>query len=390
MDDSERRVRTELIGVLNDFALPFTETHTKKHPAIMFDVAGKHLTYTYSGGDPRNHLNARSDLRRLILQAGGQLPISTVLPEKLTLPGVNDFSMPEVTEESAPKALEDVKSNYVQVLDPEEVLSTVTVTVEPVVEPFPPGPPRRVKEIMPNAVYQAKRLVPNECLVIEITKDMLLEHGSVVIIPLHKPELISMPRDLFDASFSVMLAEVAPPPLPVIPPVEEKLPTPLPVKVDEPHIPEPVWEPPVVQKSLVAPEPVIERIPEGVSAMKKPRQTNIKYTPYREITPRSIGGVSPQLGRILAAMMYKSDTTHHTELEPSDLHDVLAEHDQKQFSARMRVALYLGFAERGQSLPGRTGWYVKITKEGRKFVTQKLKTWPWLYDGQDVPPWASR
>ena len=81
--DAQQRVYDEIVGVLNEFRVPYTHTVLKKHPAFMFDVGSKHLTFTYSGGDPRAHLNARADIRRLLLSAGAVAPIKETVRETL-------------------------------------------------------------------------------------------------------------------------------------------------------------------------------------------------------------------------------------------------------------------------------------------------------------------
>lgn len=406
--DGIRRVRDEIVTVLKEFGVNYTDGHSKNHPTIMFDVGGKHLNYTYAGGDPRAHLNARSDIRRMLIQAGAKLPEQAMRAELNNSTAYQEPPLSVAVKADKPKT-ESAPLTFVAD-KPEVGSNTLIFNVRPPTDSAPqesaPEPevgkspePVHLNPDDNYLIYQARQLAPNKCLVIELDKDLLIEKGHVVIIPLDKPSLIPMSKEMFEAMFTVMVStqpvpeqsSLTPPPPPPFEPDDT---------YDEPVEGTEQVASPIEDDNRLWQDPPVLQVPEGISGLKPPRVSkpliekavrakNIIYTPYRDHSPRTIEGVPPQLGRILAAMMHVSDTRHRTDLEPSHLEGVLAPHDRKQVAARVKRAVELGLVERGLPLPSPAihGWHIKITAAGRKMV-RKLKSWPWLYDGQPLPTWA--
>lgn len=367
--DSERRVRDEIVSVLDEFGLTYEFGHTNKHASISFDVAGKKLKFAYGGGDPRAHLNARSDVRRILLQSGVQ-PI----PEEKKLPKV---SLPP-----PPLEIPEKEVLVAEVTEPEPVVVERETPPAPQVEE---PPPLRLNPEDGYLVYQARNLVPNRCLVIELEKDMLLERGSVVIIPLYRPSLVPMSKELFEAMFSVETQ--APVDVPVHVPTHPIPPPPPPRDDDDDDEPPEQHHHAVEESNNTDYQHVTGYVRKKPTPAEKVRRVNVVPTSYRKYAPRRIDDVTPQTGRILAALLHLSDSTHQAEHEPGDLFPYMFEHDRKQISSRIPGAVSAGYVERGSHLPGRVGKHLKITAKGRKIV-RKIKEWPWRYDGLEPPPWA--
>jgi hypothetical protein len=398
MRDIERRVKTEILSVLKEFQLDYTEQNRSKHQAVEFYVNGKRISYTIGGGSHRAPMNARSELRNMILAAGG-VPHQTP-PKELNgyveIVSIEPVEPPEIVVKEEP------------VMPP-------VVTPTPVIETEPEVKPSVVEPIKFNPddsylLYQPRKLFPGNVLVIELDHDMLAEKGNIVIVPLHKPSsIMSMSKLQFEAMFMPM--EASPVSFPVIEHTTKQgrvihgtIRTDLDyakAKSLDPYAfkkgngwfiraevpPEPAPTPaPAAECPITFPEQSVEE----VSKPKRKRKMNrapVPDNPYR-VGPSSIDGVGPQLGRVLVAMAQVTDLEHKVDLKPSMFNRILLPHDRKQYAARLVTAIKMGFVERGLPLPESRGHHAKLTASGRK-IAKKLKAWPWLYDGLDVPGWIS-
>jgi hypothetical protein len=101
-----------------------------------------------------------------------------------------------------------------------------------------------------------------------------------------------------------------------------------------------------------------------------------------EATARSRAGVSPQVGRILAAMVYAGKTTGRANLASRHVSQFLAERDLRQYGARMPDMIKRGLVKKG---PG-VGEY-QLQEKGITAI-KTAQTWAWEHDGESVPDWA--
>ena len=103
---------------------------------------------------------------------------------------------------------------------------------------------------------------------------------------------------------------------------------------------------------------------------------------------RSRAGISPQVGRILAAMVYAAKTTGRIDLAAKHVSPYLSDRDAKQYGARMPAMIEKGLAERGLPLAETRGYHAKLTNKGIQAI-REAGPWAWTYDGEEVPDWAS-
>ena len=359
--DTERRIHSEVEAVLNEFGIPFESAQRSKHPAVEFTVNGKRTVYAYGGGDPRAHMNARSDLRRILIGAGAR-PVPA--PEPIRKELLNGTVMsPTITEE----VIKDVQLLEAVMPDRPVVPPITTTAPDPETEPVFLNPER------PYLVYTPKQLVPGQVIVIELEHDIMAEKGSVIIVPLHKPNAImSMSKLQFEATFMMMEQ-----PIVETEPVLQPEPEPVPAPVVKPKAESKKTNPPSVETYRKVDPPWVEKVPEGVSGLK----------PKRHYRTSAVDGVGPQLGRVLVSMAYMSDKLHKVDLVPSMFNDILDPTDRRQYAARMITAIKLGYAERGLPLTEGRGWHNKLTQEGFK-IARKLGKWPWTHDGLQPPAWV--
>lgn len=120
-----------------------------------------------------------------------------------------------------------------------------------------------------------------------------------------------------------------------------------------------------------------------LSAAKPPAPIRPPRAPPRKNSP---GGVTPQMGRILAAMAYATKTLGRTDLKTTDVKPYLDDRDGKQYSARLPGCAAKGLVLRGRALPKAHGWYYQITPEGIKAV-QQWGFWAYENEGQPSPEW---
>jgi hypothetical protein len=406
--DAERRIESEIEGVLNSFGLDYKFVHSGKHAAVQFEANGKRTLFHYSGGDPRAHLNARSDLRNLLYSAG----LQTKKPEVTPTPE------PELEPEAFPDEVIDAVEVKAEPVEPvEEFLADVS---EPITEPLKSMPINSTE----YAVHQVRNIRPAQVIAIELDRDLMCAKGTVLVVPLNKPNMV---MDLTREQFDVMFEQVAP--MSDIRTVISELldergnrrdryadmlertqaqtpiPRPTPPPPPPPPLPPDEEEPEELPPAAEIREPHVSQFAEGISGLhpKRPRgrppklpiqrsasgrAQNWVHTPYRDQNPRSIEGMSPQQGRILAGMVHVGLMTGHVDILPDMLNNVVLQHDRHQYSSRTMEMRKLGLLEQGLPVPGtRSSYHLKVTPLGRKMV-QKIGHWPWLYDGLDIPRWA--
>jgi hypothetical protein len=385
MGDAERRIRDEVTHVLDTYQVQYELIQKSRHPAVAFHVNGRRVVFPLSGsGDPRAHHNARSQIRQILVSAGATVP--PLPPPRIELPE-------ELIEDDQP-VLSDTEVQ--QILDS----SVRTEDEQPYVEPEPEVVAMAGKTLNADSYsLYAPKLKANNCIVIELGRDLMVQKGGLLVIPLDRPNtVIDVSRELFDTMFTLVPDE----PLPVPKPIE----VPVPVQeVRKPPEPE-TFEARSIDDVI---ERIVDREPEGpqvrhyaegesgLRPKKRPtpppkkaksgRAVNYVNTPYRERMPRSIEGVSPQAARMLACMAYVTDTQRRVDLAPRHFNDMMLDHDRKQVATRMPKLVQLGLVEYGLPIPDSRGYHVKLTGKARRLLT-KMGSWPWLYDGLDVPRWA--
>lgn len=394
--DSERRMQEGIEEVLNTFGITGEYIRRSNHPAVTFNANGKNILFTYSAtGDPRAHLNARSDLRRLCLSAGAkpiEEPVPVIKVRDTLMNGVSNKAMcssttPVMTQINEPKITEPQIMEDVIVRDTPEVFS------EEPEEVSMPSPQRKLNDDDFYTVFKARQLSPGKVIVIELDRDLVVQKGTLLVIPLHRPNTVhDISRELFDVMFTEMEAEPEPaahtePELQPQPDIVEEAVVQFDPMSDEALEVDLPLQPGTLPPWLRDPEPAVDAKP----VRKKKRAVNYIPTPYRDMHPRSVKGISPQSGRVLASMVHVTDLTGKNDLSPELMDGTLLPHDRYQYSARVRDLKKLGLVDSGLPVPGagNKGYLSKVTAKGHKMI-KEITPWCWLFDGLPVPTWVQR
>lgn len=110
--------------------------------------------------------------------------------------------------------------------------------------------------------------------------------------------------------------------------------------------------------------------------------------PIRQGRPHSRNGISPQVGRIMAAMAYVTKSSGKPDLTTSQVTKYLAARDAKQYAARMPGMVDKGMVVRGLPIPDSRGWHYRLTPKGLATI-KELGGWPFEDEGVPVPEWVT-
>jgi hypothetical protein len=366
--DSERRVQSEIEGVFAAYGIEYEHSTRGKHPAYEFTVNGKRIIFPYSGGDPRAHLNARSDVRNLLRAAGCKeiqaevraAYVEAVPPEIIEAPP-NVFDEAEESQE---------QENHVDLVEmpPLEMPKAVEPT-----PPIPLPPPSQVPTIVqpiaapPLAVRSGHTYQSGRVLGIKLDRDLLVTAGNVLVIPLNKPNTITeMTEEQFLALF-----EFAEDPLPPQPPAPTVTKRRFIAKADE---------------SVLAPEPESGPDDELYTPPQEDPPIRNYETAYNVNSNGESAGVPAQIARMLAAMAQVRRVTGKDNISTEMVSAYLEPRDFRQFSARMPKAIERQLVERGLPYTDRRGWHFKLTAKGDTAVKQ-AGVWPYTVEQLPVPAW---
>jgi DNA-binding MarR family transcriptional regulator len=421
--DGERRIRNEIEGVLHSYGLTFEHINRGRHQAYQFVLNGKNVFFTYGGGGGsggnRAHLNARSDLRRMLRDSGinkvCEEPSEIIETEAVIGATMEADAKVEITSELIEQEIAVPDEPHVQVPpepDPDP----------PKLDPGPPKPPPLM--VSSGYTYQSPRV-----LGIKLSKDLLVVAGNVLVIPLDRPNTVI---EMTEEQFSILFNEVREYP-PEPPKLTERtqpprpLPRPLPLPTMEPEAEAIDYQPSqdvadilaylktrrgavkteVVAEALgktrksidahmrrLVSRGLVEAGPTGFWSLVN--QATI-FKPVLQPKPaapplfgrgRPAGKVPPQIGRILLAMAHAQQTTGKDNISPTMVSAYLDVRDNRQFTARMPSAVERGLVERGLPYPDRRGYHYKLTKEGQSLV-REIGVWPFEVEGLQPPEWIS-
>ena len=248
-------------------------------------------------------------------------------------------------------------------------------------------------------VYRSARVIAIDC-----DQGLAVPQGNVLVIPLNQPNrLLDLTKEQFHILFSATTESAAgePPPEPKVTPAPiftepntendllrylEKAREPqraaviasrlgISIKIAEEHLKT------FHERGLA----VVER---GVwRSTSRPAPPPIASPGIRR--KRSEIGVSPQLGRILAAMAIATKIAQSADLTTHQVKPYLSARDQHQYSARLPAAVEKGFVQKGSPLPESRGWHYQITTKGLEAVAQ-LGRWSYEQDEIPAPDWLEQ
>ena len=367
MNDKQRLVHEAMVKVLDEFDVVWEDSRTKRHQAIEFVVDGRRYMQTWTAGDPRSANNAKSQFRNRLKQLGA--PLREYQPES-----ESSISEEPLIESIAQAALDPEPPSPAANEDmPEPVQSAVPANeadAEPTV---------RTLTVESNLNGDGRHRVfrSTRVIAIELRDDLIIAKGNILVVPLSQPDqMMDLRPDQFRALFKELsvlqtdhtatratrMSQPAVPSAPVaqtVPrmPIRPPIPRPLPPKLQRPV------EPPKTQRT------------------HRPRPA--------EMPSRRNGVIQPQLGRLLAALMYALDSTQTEFIQPQLVTPYLDARDARQLAARMPNAVERHLAVREEALPPYRGWLYSITPEGRHIV-REAGTWPFTCEGITPPIWLEQ
>lgn len=353
--DSDKRIRAAIIDVMEAYGVPYQDTRRHNHPAITFTVGDQTRTLTYVGGDPRAHLNAKTQARRLLHELGA-VPVSKENPMESDHATYAD---PATTDQPQDTSTPDEISI-------DEPVKTTTRTPQGYVV-FSP-----IKYSSPQ--YQ---LTSGRFIAIRLNRELIAESGKVLVIPLDLENVVwDMPEHEFQCCFEP------------VPPAAIQQPSEPVVKAEsEPPLAEPIENEYPSQAAL---EPIIEQphIEDFIDAEAvdedEAEDELTHYPPPRQAKPAG-KRVAPQMGRILLAMWHLHGNGQ-TDIAPAAIQALVSPVDAKQVSGVLGGGMKLGLVARGEPIGVGRGWFYKLSAAGQ-ITAANLGTAP--YDDRDlaVPEW---
>jgi DNA-binding MarR family transcriptional regulator len=357
--DARQRVRLAITDIMDEYGVAYEHVRKSNHPAIRFTVFGQTRTLTYSGGDPRAHLNARSQAKRLLQRLGlTPLHLSDSTKHLQTVKKGQTMSNTGASEAIAEDIVIDIEN---------EVKSEEAKIDTPKTEsPSQPEIRRFVDTgyvLFESAKYNVPqyKLSTGRFIAVRLKEELILPVGHMLVVPLDVPDVVlGMPEQDFRVFFT--RAEVTEP-------VTQKAETVVNKANDIPKTSEPeIFD--------LEPEDDIdvdvESAPHFPPPSKRPR-SDVNY------------GVSPQMGRVLLALYYLHQKGAK-EIATSAIQALLSPVDAKQVSGMLSAAIKQGYVVRGSAIETGRGTYYRLLSKGRTRA-QSLRTWPYDHRGLAVPPW---
>jgi hypothetical protein len=354
--DAVKRVRSAITSVMDQYGVPYQDVRKSNHPAIRIVVGGQTRTITYGGGDPRAHLNARTQTRRMLAQLGlihnecpptdADIPASVATDEG-SLCMENPYN--DVLIEDAPpdEDTRNVDTNEDMVAD------TVAETTEPISQDSVPRTTDAGYVIFNSVKYNTPqfRLSQGRFFAIELDRDLIAAKGTYLVIPIDIPDTVwDMPPHEFRSCFTPVAPEPSTTQSQPVEPANS-----------------PIEAPPI---------PSVDVVVDDEQPAQYPRST-----PASEPKP----GVSPQMGRVLLAIQHLHQQGE-VEVAGPMIQSLLSPVDAKQVSGMLSAAIKLRYVTRGSALDAGRGTRYKLNAAGRK-LAQTLGTWPYDHRGLAVPPW---
>jgi hypothetical protein len=376
--DATKRVRSAITSVMNQYGVRYQDVRRSNHPGIMFTVHGQTRTITYGGGDPRAHMNARTQARRVLAELG-VVPNQQddTLVDDITPPVAegslsmmdNDRSLSMMDNDPGPVPIEAASHEAAshETSSPDHTAPTdppPESSPEPLIEPSDPAAPSEAPRygdagyvLFTPTKYNSPqvRLSQGRFFAIELDRDLIAAKGTYLVIPVDIQDTVwDMPPHEFRCCFTPIIEQA----------VTEKQ-----------TVAEVEREPAPDAKPL---EMVKE--PEPSEDIDKPAQFPRSAEPSSE--PKR---VSPQMGRVLLVMHFLHQQGE-IEITGHAIQALLSPVDAKQISGMLSGAIKLRYVTRGGALEAGRGTRYKLSPAGR-MLAQSLGTWPYDHRGLAVPPW---
>lgn len=129
--------------------------------------------------------------------------------------------------------------------------------------------------------------------------------------------------------------------------------------------------------SLAEPPPPVAR---PAAAPERPKKTRVVS---------KVNGVTPQVGRILAAMLQAAKVHRTPDLTSKLVKPFLEDRDRRQYSARMPGAAEHGLVLKGDALPQGLGFYYRLTDKAVDVLREKAR-WAFEHDHIVPPEWLEQ
>ena len=425
--DSDRRIRNEVEAILSTHGITYQHITRGRHPAVQFQVNGKTLCYSYgNGGDPRAHLNARTQLRNMLRSLGihsSEDDVTTPAPPPVIAAASLNGDASEAHTEAVIDHIE--QENVVDDSEPLVETEEILPQVPPAVVPPATAAPTPIAAT-PNHTYQSSKV-----LGIKLERDLLVSAGNMLVIPLNKPTTV---MEMTEEQFRMLFSEVEEPPSPPPDSIWSRPDVPVvwagasrqkrsynrqiieaETEASQPRITDDaaaIMAYLATRKGAVKTETIanvllktrksidahlrrmanrrlVEQGPIGFWALV-PEQVPPPLPPKEIPRPlgRSAGPIPPQIGRMLLAMINTRRLTNKDDLSLAMVGTYLDERDFRQYSARMPNAIKLGLVEQGLPNPTGRGYLYKLTQKAYDLM-KDIKGWPYEVEGISPPPWLS-
>jgi DNA-binding MarR family transcriptional regulator len=248
-------------------------------------------------------------------------------------------------------------------------------------------------------VYRSARVIAIDC-----EHGLAVPEGNVLVIPLNQPnKLLDLTKEQFHLLFSATTESASGEPPSEPPPVTAPTFTEPNIENDLLRYLEKAREPQraaVIASRLGITTNVVEEhlktfYERGLAVVERGVWRSVSRPAPPPVAPsglrrrRSDIGVSPQLGRILAAMAFATKIAANPDLTTRQVRPYLMSRDQHQYSARLPAAIEKGFVQKGLPLPDSRGWHYQITSKGLEAVAQ-LGPWSYEQDAIPVPDWLEQ